>query len=96
MRPGSACRKIVPEEAAEVGEKEEVKAPVRLHVPVSSRSRQIVSPEVEADSTLSVDPSIFGIWKRMSDDYFGHGPSAWYLSSSNQVSRGGDGNRCNI
>ena len=79
MGPRSAGRRVAPED--ELG----LMTPVRLHLPISSKSRQIVCPEMEAESTPTPDLSFLSIWKRISDDYFGHGPSAWYLSSGDQV-----------
>ena len=60
----------------------------------SSKSRQVVSPEVEVEAEVQGDevhveappaPGIFGIWRRMSEDYFGHGPSAWRLTAGDVV-----------
>ena len=75
--PRSAGRRIAPEDG--------LMTPGRLYASNSSKSRQIVCPEEEADKTLTPDLGFLGIWKRMSEDYFGHGPSAWYLSSGDQV-----------
>ena len=58
-----------------------------------SPKRITVAPELEADTSgvagaaAATGEGIFGIWKRMSDDYFGHGPSAWYWAPEDQVRR---------
>jgi hypothetical protein len=54
--------------------KEKSPIPVRARQPVRSKSRQVVGPELAADSSIQDKPDslLYGMWRRITTDRFGY------------------------